>query len=239
MRHYQRGIATTVILIIFLLSGIAIASAYFVFFQKQQKAAVNSFEDCAQYYPVLESYPEQCNTPEGRHFVKELSEEQKKKLEPLQETPMIPKIDKETGWIIYEDINFHVYSLSYPPDWTFLAKSEGCGPVFTPVKESQWFNSSWLTICGYSGESADKLSKQYISPGDKVLRQEESTLDGRSAKRVDLQNDYEYASYFFVDTKPGKSENVTLVITIDNREGKYPSKYIKQFEDVISTFKFL
>lgn len=30
---------------------------------------VDTFEECAKYYPVMESYPEQCNTPDGRHFV--------------------------------------------------------------------------------------------------------------------------------------------------------------------------
>lgn len=29
---------------------------------------VNSFEECVKFYPVMESYPEQCNTPDGKHF---------------------------------------------------------------------------------------------------------------------------------------------------------------------------
>lgn len=83
MRHYQRGIATSIILIIFLLSAVAIASAYFIFSQKQQVAkSINSFDSCAKFYPVMESYPAQCNTPDGRHFVQQLSEEEKKKLIP-------------------------------------------------------------------------------------------------------------------------------------------------------------
>ena len=69
MRHYQRGIATTVVLLIFLLAGIAIASGAFIFSQKQQKSKqINSFEDCAKHYPVMESYPEQCNTPDGKQI---------------------------------------------------------------------------------------------------------------------------------------------------------------------------
>ncbi len=31
---------------------------------------ITSFEECAQHYPVMESYPEQCNTPDGKHFVR-------------------------------------------------------------------------------------------------------------------------------------------------------------------------
>lgn len=40
--------------------------------------AVNSFEECAALYPVLESYPEQCNTPEGQHFVRDIGNELEK-----------------------------------------------------------------------------------------------------------------------------------------------------------------
>jgi len=34
---------------------------------------ITSFDECAAKYPVLESYPEQCNTPDGKHFVREIS----------------------------------------------------------------------------------------------------------------------------------------------------------------------
>ncbi len=31
--------------------------------------SINSFESCGKYYPVMESYPAQCVTPDGRHFI--------------------------------------------------------------------------------------------------------------------------------------------------------------------------
>lgn len=31
--------------------------------------SIDTFEECAKYYPVMESYPEQCSTPDGGHFV--------------------------------------------------------------------------------------------------------------------------------------------------------------------------
>ncbi|PIR49210.1 hypothetical protein COU80_00475 [Candidatus Peregrinibacteria bacterium CG10_big_fil_rev_8_21_14_0_10_55_24] len=38
-----------------------------------QTGSVTSFEDCvAAGYPVMESYPEQCRTPDGRTFVREI-----------------------------------------------------------------------------------------------------------------------------------------------------------------------
>lgn len=64
----QRGFS--VIMIIFLVAILSIVGAgSFFLFNKQQLAAINSFDDCAKKYPVMESYPEQCNTPDGKHFV--------------------------------------------------------------------------------------------------------------------------------------------------------------------------
>ena len=34
---------------------------------------ITTFEECAAKYPVMESYPEQCNTPDGKNFVRDIS----------------------------------------------------------------------------------------------------------------------------------------------------------------------
>ncbi|MFA6492629.1 MAG: hypothetical protein WCV58_00565 [Patescibacteria group bacterium] len=33
-------------------------------------APVTNFEECAKLYPVIETYPEQCKTPDGKSFTK-------------------------------------------------------------------------------------------------------------------------------------------------------------------------
>ncbi len=39
--------------------------------------AINSFDECVDAgYPILDSYPEQCETPDGRRFVRELDEDE-------------------------------------------------------------------------------------------------------------------------------------------------------------------
>lgn len=70
-----------IFLVLFLIVGVAIVSAVLIFDQNR-KAAVNSFEECAKLYPVMESYPAQCNTPDGKHFVQELTEEEEQRLVP-------------------------------------------------------------------------------------------------------------------------------------------------------------
>lgn len=34
-----------------------------------EQSAITNFAECAAKYPVLESYPEQCVTPDGRRFI--------------------------------------------------------------------------------------------------------------------------------------------------------------------------
>lgn len=52
-----------------------------------QSMEINSFEDCvAAGNPVMESYPEQCKTPDGRHFTRVITEEP---------TPDYPSDDEE------------------------------------------------------------------------------------------------------------------------------------------------
>lgn len=38
----------------------------------------SSFEECAQYYEVMESYPEQCSTPDGATYVRDIGNELEK-----------------------------------------------------------------------------------------------------------------------------------------------------------------
>ncbi|QQG37529.1 MAG: hypothetical protein HYS26_02755 [Candidatus Kaiserbacteria bacterium] len=40
--------------------------------KRQDLYSINSFDECAAAgYPIMESYPEQCRTPDGRTFVNE------------------------------------------------------------------------------------------------------------------------------------------------------------------------
>ncbi|MFA6375856.1 MAG: Gmad2 immunoglobulin-like domain-containing protein [Candidatus Paceibacterota bacterium] len=53
---------------------------YFIFQNLKQNppdnpkpaAQVNNFVECAAVYPVMESYPRQCNAPDGKHFVEDI-----------------------------------------------------------------------------------------------------------------------------------------------------------------------
>lgn len=42
--------------------------------KKVDLSQIKSFEDCGKYYPVMESNPRQCRTPDGRLFAEEIPE---------------------------------------------------------------------------------------------------------------------------------------------------------------------
>ena len=60
-----------------------------VIWKYQQKSAVeqiSSFEECARAgYPVLESYPEQCRTPNGESFTRQIPNQQNLQQETIEE----------------------------------------------------------------------------------------------------------------------------------------------------------
>ena len=53
-------------------------------------STVNSFEQCAEHgYPIMESYPEQCRTPDGRVFMKVIAENIDARVSVASSTPDI------------------------------------------------------------------------------------------------------------------------------------------------------
>lgn len=135
MRHIQRGLTTTFIVIILLGSAVAIAAVYLLSFesQKQKLSQINSFEDCAKHYPVMESYPEQCTTPDGKHFTGELTEEEKQ-----QQTPHLPspEVDETLTWKTYRNPQYH-YEVKYPENWTIEENQEFNYTLLYPSQESK------------------------------------------------------------------------------------------------------
>ena len=80
----QRGFSTLVIILSLVLLGGLIGGAFYLGkINYSSQSVVNNFEDCTKAgYPVMESYPAQCRTPDGKVFIQQLSEEEKSKLVP-------------------------------------------------------------------------------------------------------------------------------------------------------------
>ena len=86
----QKGFSLVLILIIAGILVVVSGGGYW-YFQQQKLKSITDFDSCAKYYPVLTSYPGQCITSDGRHFVQQLTDEEKKKLVPPPETAVLPE----------------------------------------------------------------------------------------------------------------------------------------------------
>lgn len=75
-----------VIILVFLCVGAGIF-AFFKYEEKQKVSQINSFEECAKLYPVMESYPPQCVTPDEKHFTQNIGNELELREEILVSTP--------------------------------------------------------------------------------------------------------------------------------------------------------
>lgn len=76
-----------IVFVVVFFMGLAFAIFGLVsFYNKQKIASISNFEECAAAgYPIMESYPARCMTPDKRSFTQELSEEEQKKLIPPTE----------------------------------------------------------------------------------------------------------------------------------------------------------
>jgi len=60
----NKGVVVSILLVILLIG------TFFYFYKNNNTVLVSSFEECKKAgYPILESYPEQCRTPDGKSFI--------------------------------------------------------------------------------------------------------------------------------------------------------------------------
>lgn len=125
-------------LLAFLIGGIILGQNYSD--QKKIKL-INDFETCATAgYPITQSYPATCKTPDGRSFTQELTEEEKENLDLQSST---------ADWKTYAGNGF---SFKYPSNWSVdSSKSDSIiiGPLSTINHIGQTvpeYVSSYITL---------------------------------------------------------------------------------------------
>jgi len=83
--QHERGAILFVVAIVVLAALIG-AAAFFTWQNRQasveepqlQEPTVTNFDECGQYYAVMESYPRRCATPDGRTFTEDIGNELEK-----------------------------------------------------------------------------------------------------------------------------------------------------------------
>ena len=73
-------------IVVFLIVLLIVSLVIWKYQQKSAVEQISSFEECARAgYPVLESYPEQCRTPNGESFTRQIPNQQNLQQETIEE----------------------------------------------------------------------------------------------------------------------------------------------------------
>jgi len=225
-----------VVLILVLLAATGVF-AYQNWQLRQQLNAPTTYAECIKTPGSIlqESYPATCITKDGKRSFKQiLTDEEKKKLQPPDET---------TNWKTYTDDDF---SLQYPSEWKtnpgtnsfkqgdaisiyttvqYNAKVSNQNFLLTAAKPVQttlglrdWIDRENI-LTAYTGNEAPKLSKDAILGGEPAVK-----IEGCGG-----------GCFTFLYTK----YNGKIYAVVYPSGGTVPENIQKTFNQILSTFKFI
>ncbi len=202
------------VVILLLLLGvglIAIIGGKYYLDQKKLNS-ITDFESCAQAgYPVMESYPGRCITPDGRSFTQILSKEEQKKLLPPDETADWKTYKGETT---YTSDGSSMFTIKYPPSWV-LEKNRLHSSGKIP-KEGEYIEGDIIFALGSGGRGTPPPQEQKEFPAGKF--------------------DY-YWKDGMVFANLTKN-NISYIFYVYGGFGEDEAKYKKIFDQMLSTFRF-
>ncbi len=157
-----------ILLVIFLIVG------GFMFLYKEASSPslsqIKSFEDCVDAgYPILESYPRQCNTPDGRNFVEDITppityvNSSKNLIE--VELPYPGAVTGKEFSVIGKARGVWFFEASFPIE---LQDEEG-NILYTAIAQAQ---EDWMTENFVPFTAEVKAPESYIGPAVLVFRKD-------------------------------------------------------------------
>lgn len=199
----QKGFVLIPLVIGLFLIGTVVGVGGYYFFNQQKVKSITNFEECAKYYPVMESYPEQCNTPEGKHFTKERVNEKSENLKQSEATA-------SASWKKYEG---SLISFKYPEDhpWDTYTGDPDREPAFFDFYDykkssnvamqinvrklseyqSQIYNSKTTANALAQLSRTNKLSNPYSKKHESVTQVKPMSLDNHSGYYYDFEGGYD------------------------------------------------
>jgi hypothetical protein len=216
------------------------AVAYFLYNQIQDKqtAGINSYQDCvAAGYPIMESLPRQCATPDGRTFTDSSVEV----AEPQDQSE-----DLTADWKTYTN-TYHDYSIRIPAGWKYEIINEAYGTSSHAVINSPDSSASMIIGTSPNDKVDFKSSAQHwmefyksstSSLGNYSPELKSVTSVSKSGKEglqyiIDLDEDGKPSTavwtYF-----PLNSQSL-LKISFQSHD----STTLEQFFQILSTFEFI
>lgn len=187
----QKGSAPLGILIGIVLMILFSAGGYYLYNQDKLNS-IKSFNDCAKHYPVMESYPEQCATPDGKHFTKQLTEKEKPKELPSVK-PMPVMTNETSGWKTYQS-DEPKYAYEYPGDWV-LTREDKTSSIRQTFKTSGKISS--FSVGVGTGSIFNAID---LHPDVKIIS-EDVVIDGVRGKVHEIFNEKGTSTSFILEVK--------------------------------------
>lgn len=237
----QKGFSAIFIIVgVLILIGLGVWGYYF--YNQQKLASIKNFDDCARNFPVMASYPGQCNTPDGRHFVQELSKEEKKKLiPPTQPTETQTEKSDESKKYRNEKLG---YEFDYPSNWEVSTDEQMRMVSLQPVNY-QFVDSEPALILIESADNPKKLNILDYMEEDKNTRVSQFN-DGKLSEST--YGNLKGYSIHMGNCEPNACDKFILgsddkVIIFNNfytsPPSPIPADQIDIFTRLITSFKFL
>lgn len=115
----------------------------------------------------MESYPEQCQVPGGKHFTRELSNKEAQRFSALPKSSPVSHLNIKDK-VSYKNIE-HNFELKYPQSWSYLLESQGDKTVIS-------FGD--LVSTNHIGQKVDPY------PAKRVVLEIQSIKQGDSIEKV-------------------------------------------------------
>lgn len=133
-------------------------------------AEVNSFESCAAAgYPVMESYPRQCRTPDGRTYAEELAEQTTYTNATADlivvDTPFPGSVTGKEFSVVGKARGTWFFEASFPIE---LIDKDG-NQLAVAVAQAQ---SDWMTTEFVPFKADFKVPQSYIGPATLILKKD-------------------------------------------------------------------
>lgn len=198
-----------------LFTVLAVGLIYYII-QNQNEVVVTDYESCvAAGNPVLESYPEQCTTPDGQSFARVLTPEERTKINAIN-----PEIEIDiSDWKTFKG---NGYSFDYPTSHDLQkmfdgmlvmgprAENERSNPIFRirVYEDDNTQNTNFKFMDGLSTYFTTNIGEKFCPPKEPF---------GECYVRKSDININNYIARIFENRRDEEPRGLTAVIKIENK----------------------
>lgn len=190
MRGLQRSITHSFTAIAVLVIAVALSAGYFTYYIDAKKTGkfsteITSFEECAKRYPVMESYPEQCNTPDGKHFINGSIN-----TEPPSED--LESLNNKTYSYDGEYFEGIFYKFKYPQNHIVSTGAYGCNPII--IKPTDKSINGQICVVEDTFHNNNLKLLPDLGYGEKLISKEDFKIKNHEAAMIETIRENEPSS---------------------------------------------